>query len=230
MRQVIRQGGLVLIPVDSIPSDAGPVPHESGRLVLSQSEVTGYADVINNGSTHVTTVKHRADSPSAAATIDRAFSLANEAMFTIAMQCRRLSVRRTRRSRIHSALVADLQFLLIVLHRLRIAANVARKARGVSIDADIKKFDEALPHLKIMRDVGEHVDVYAVDSSKRHNKEVSRRAVQMGTWDGVTFSWLGRDLNIDTARAAAEALFFAVSKTRQAFIVGKLDLQAPTEL
>jgi len=169
----------------------------------------------------VTTVKQRADSPSAAATIDRAFNLANEAMFTIAMQCRRL---RCVEPEDHDFILrwwADLQFLLIVLHRLRIAANVARKARGVSIDADIKKFDEALPHLKIMRDVGEHVDVYAVDSSKRHNKEVSRRAVQMGTWDGVTFSWLGRDLNIDTARAAAEALFFAVSKTRQAFIVGK---------
>jgi len=45
----------------------------------------------------------------------------------------------------------------------------------------------------------------------------------------VTLSWLGRDLNIDTARAAAEALFFAVGKTRQAFIVGKRDLQAPNE-
>jgi hypothetical protein len=62
-----------------------------------------------------------------------------------------------------------------------------------------------------MRNVGEHIDDYAVDSPKRQHKEVRRQDLQVGTWDGTTYEWLGDSLNIDTAHEAAYALFVAVS-------------------
>jgi hypothetical protein len=103
-------------------------------------------------------------------------------------------------------------------NRLRLAALVAGKARGVKIGAALKNYDAALPFLKSMRDVREHIDVYAVDSSKRFNKDISRRRLQTGAWDGTTFSWaIGGALNIDRAHEAAELLFAAVRNERQKF-------------
>lgn len=57
-----------------------------------------------------------------------------------------------------------------------------------------------------MRNVGEHVDGYAVDAASRHENSVSRLQLQAGSWDGTVYSWLGESLNVDVALNAAEKL------------------------
>ena len=55
------------------------------------------------------------------------------------------------------------------------------------------------------------MDDYATDAG--NDKSIRRRMVQVGDWDGTTFSWI-RSLNIDEARLAAQALFVALQKER----------------
>lgn len=43
---VVRQGDVLLVPVDSIPDAAGPVARDAGRVVLAYGEVTGHAHAI----------------------------------------------------------------------------------------------------------------------------------------------------------------------------------------
>lgn len=42
MSHLIRQGDVLLVPVDSIPADARPVGRENGRVILARGEVTGH--------------------------------------------------------------------------------------------------------------------------------------------------------------------------------------------
>lgn len=46
MRQLIRQGDVLLIPVDAVPAETKPVAREQGRLILAHGEVTGHAHAI----------------------------------------------------------------------------------------------------------------------------------------------------------------------------------------
>lgn len=107
---------------------------------------------------------------------------------------------------------ADLQFLIVALVRLRAAAKTFQKASGAKIAEAIEAFDAALPKLRKMRDVAEHIDEYAIDSGRR--MDVSRCELAVGAWDGTTFSWMNSTLNIEKAQAAAEALFRALQTER----------------
>jgi hypothetical protein len=44
--RMIRQGDVLLVPVDSVPDAVVPVARENGRLVLAEGEMTGHAHVI----------------------------------------------------------------------------------------------------------------------------------------------------------------------------------------
>lgn len=46
MTEVIRQGDVLLVPVDEIPADAEPVRRSKGRLILAEGEVTGHHHAI----------------------------------------------------------------------------------------------------------------------------------------------------------------------------------------
>jgi hypothetical protein len=156
--------------------------------------------------------------PSSAVVRERASSLANEAMFTIDLQIRRLRSKEPEDDTFIFRWWADLQFLVVSLRRLRRAAELAAKADGASrlIKAAIKVFDEALPGLAVMRNVGEHIDAYAVDHPKRHHPEIQRGQLQVGHWDGETYTWLvdksGQplQLNVNEAKLAAEQLYAVV--------------------
>lgn len=43
---LLRQGDLLLIPIDEIPTGATPLPRERGRTVLAHGEVTGHHHAI----------------------------------------------------------------------------------------------------------------------------------------------------------------------------------------
>lgn len=157
------------------------------------------------------------DKPSAGAIVERAFSLANEAMFTVELQVRRLHSTEPEDDVFIFRPWADFRFLIVALVSLQNAARTFRKANGVSVDKALDAFDAALPNLRKLRDVAEHIDEYAVDSSKRFHKEIERRSIAVGGWDGRVFSWFGGALDVDQALEAARALFIAIRDEKNRF-------------
>jgi hypothetical protein len=150
------------------------------------------------------------DAPSDAAIMERAHSLASEAIHMVALQRRRLQSDEPEDEIFVFRRWADFQFLVVSLRRLRRAGVLAAKpeASRPAIEGAIGEFDEALPHLQRMRNVGEHVDEYAIE--KGHDRGVDRRSLQVGRFDSTTLEWLGGDLNADDALAAAERLYLAI--------------------
>ncbi len=165
--------------------------------------------------------------PSDEAVLERASSLANEAIHIVALQRRRLRSSEPEDDSFVFRYWADLQFFIISLRRLRRTAELANKVQAVSspLSAALKKFDDSVPALKIMRNVGEHIDDYALDDPKRHHKNINRQSLQVGTWDGTTFEWLDAKLNIDEAHDAAIDLYQAVQKAAKSYpsMESKLD-------
>ena len=162
--------------------------------------------------------------------MERALSFANEAIFTVALQRRRVQSNEPEDETFIMRWWADLQFFIVALRRLRRAAELARRVTVTkdSLDLAIRNFDSTLPQLNLMRNVGEHIDDYAVDSPKRRHKDIHRQALQVGTWDGTTYEWLGESLNVDAAYEAAYTLFAAISAAakmwRSGVYVGQQDL------
>ena len=156
----------------------------------------------------------KAHEPADAAILERAVSLATEAMHTVALQRRRVRSSEPEDEVFLLRYWADLQFLIVALRRLRRAAELAAKvpAAGVKINRAIATFDAALPMLQTMRNVGEHIDDYARDNKRRRDKEVTRYQLQVGEWDGTTHKWLDQSLNVDEAHAAALSLYSVVQK------------------
>lgn len=157
--------------------------------------------------------------PSDESTIERCSSLVNDAMYAVGLQYRRLHGTEPEDEKFIFRWWWDIQFLVIALYRLRRAAKICYSAYGVQLALQhaVKQFDESLPDLKQMRDIGEHMDEYAVDKQTRHNLSVNRRMLQSGSWDGTTFHWLTGSLNVDGALAAAIDLHKAVMNAKRAF-------------
>lgn len=159
------------------------------------------------------------DTPSDAATIERAHSLGNEAIHMIALQRRRLQSTEPEDETFVFRQWADFQFFIVSLRRLRQAALLAArpKASNAVIASAISEFDGSLPGLRKMRNVGEHVDEYAVERGR--DRSISRRALQTGTFDATTLEWLGERLDADDALAAAERLYGAIKDARSIYRV-----------
>lgn len=156
--------------------------------------------------------------PSGAATYERARRLANLAVWTIKLQRRRLRTAEPEDGEFLFRRWSDFQFLIVALARLRRAATLAASVPPIAtaMAEALKMFDEALPWLRVMRNVGEHIDEYAVDAEKRHHKQIRRGMLEVGFISETTFRWLGDDtegkeqqyeLNTDEAVAAAQHLF-----------------------
>jgi len=101
-----------------------------------------------------------------------------------------------------------LQFLVLALWRLRRAASIAKG--DSSIRDAIRGFDQGLPGLRVMRDIGEHIEAYAVDSPGRRYLDKTRGMIEMGEWRDPIYEWMGETLNVDEARSHAIDLFVAI--------------------
>jgi hypothetical protein len=143
--------------------------------------------------------------PSDLVILDRALTFAHEAFKAADVQLRRA---RTEEDASIGGIVQwwiDLQFFIVALRRLRRSAELAQRVqRGRVIKAAIERFDEALPKLELLRNVGEHIDDYSLDAGR--DPSVRWRQLQVGGWDKTTFEWLGIELNADEAMAAAKKL------------------------
>lgn len=160
-----------------------------------------------------------------AALLGRACRIANEAVHAVALQHRRLRSAEPEDNTFVMRWWADLQFLIVALRRLRRAGELAAHSPAATavIQDALKDFDQALPSLATMRNIGEHLDAYALDSPKRHDKSIDRRQLEVGSWDGTTLHWLVKqdgsdhELDIDVALSAAGRFYDALRRaTRSA--------------
>jgi hypothetical protein len=156
------------------------------------------------------------DHPSDTATLERAHGLANDAVRSVALQRRRLRSTEPEDDEFVMRWWADAQMLIVMLRRLRRAAELAAKVPSARtrMARALDQFDHALPSLRKMRDVGEHIDEYALDEGK--DRAISRRSLQVGQWDGTSLCWLGQSLNVDVAMQAAEDLYVSVRDAMRA--------------
>lgn len=145
--------------------------------------------------------------PDSAATYERARRLANQALWTVDLQHRRLNSVEPGDDKFIFRKWSDFHFLIVALTRLRRAAELAAKVPAIreQVHGALQIFDAALPHLKKMRDVAEHIDDYAVDTGK--DSEISRRSLEHGHSDGETWQWLGFELDVSEALSASISLF-----------------------
>lgn len=155
-----------------------------------------------------------ANGPSDAATYERARRLANLAMWTVALQRRRLKTDEPEDAEFLFRRWADFQFLIIALTRLRRAALLAAKVPALikAMQDALTNFDAALPKLKRMRDIAEHFDDYALE--KGRDSGVSRDSLEVGVIGNSVFQWLGHELNADAAVSAAHQLFNDVQQAQ----------------
>jgi len=146
----------------------------------------------------------------------RARRLCSEACFTVALQRRRLRSAEPEDNSFVFRWWADLQFLIVALRRLRRSAEIATRIPEFSVEVKvaIEEFDKSLPGLTKMRNVGEHVDAYAVNDPKRRDVSVDSGQLQVGFFDGTVYTWLGQSLNIDNALQAAEKLCVRIKQLK----------------
>ena len=150
--------------------------------------------------------------PSRAATYERARRLANLSVWTIALQRRRIETSEPEDKNFLYRRWADFDFLVVALTRLRRAAMLAATISELQsqLSQAIASFDAAVPGLKRLRDVAEHIDDYALDQGRQ--RTVARRELEVSALDveKKTLIWLGHSLNADTALEAAQTLFKAI--------------------
>lgn len=145
-----------------------------------------------------------------AATYERARRLGNLALWTVDLQHRRINSVEPEDDKFVLRRWSDFHFLIVALTRLRRAAQLASKVPQIRPEMEIalRKFDAALPHLKKMRDVAEHIDDYALDSGK--DRSISRKSLEVGSSDDETWTWLGFEIDTDKALSIAADLFDAI--------------------
>ncbi|MCH8833046.1 MAG: hypothetical protein IIA81_02000 [Thaumarchaeota archaeon] len=152
------------------------------------------------------------------AILERSFSFCNEAMHTISLQVRRLQTTEPEDSKFLHRKWADLRFLILSLDRLDKAVGIARNVKRIS--SEVKKaqdkFQKSVPFLRKLRNVGEHFDSYSMDKGYL---KISRRALQVGTWndDGTYFKWLDEEINVIESEKAAIELFKTIRNIKNNF-------------
>jgi hypothetical protein len=102
--------------------------------------------------------------------------------------------------------------LIVALTRLRRAAQLAAgiPELNATVAVALVQFDNALPGLKAMRDVAEHIDEYAIDQGRK--KSVARQSLEVSALDdeGPTLNWLGNKLNALEAIDGSRTLFAVI--------------------
>ena len=132
-------------------------------------------------------------------------SLANIAVWSVILQVKRLETSDTENSDFVQQPLADFHFLISALTRLRNAAELISKVAPLS--SAIEKFDTALPDLKNIRNILEHIDDYRLGDG--HNKNVKITDLQTYCF-GETIEWLGYKLNLNDAKKSSEVLFESI--------------------
>ena len=100
----------------------------------------------------------------------------------------------------------DMQFFVVSLQRLRTAAQLMSRVAPYKEDvlAALRQFNEDVPDIAFLRNVGEHIDDYSLDQGMDPSVEPPSQAV--GKYDGTTYHWLDRELDAEQALASSREL------------------------
>jgi hypothetical protein len=147
--------------------------------------------------------------------IDRATRLANDYIMAVDIQLRRIRTADETVDDWPYVVWLDFQFLIVALARLRRAAVIARSVSVIKdhMQTALTAFDRAIPNIRDMRNVAEHIDEYAQDSPARR-LSIDRRQLEVGAWDDNQFTWLGWTINYNHTLVAATQLYGAIRKSR----------------
>lgn len=159
--------------------------------------------------------------PTNAAVLQQAARLGNDAMMAIRMQLDRIEAGPSQLGEDgYWAVFIDVDFLIAALWRMRQAGMLAKSRIGrwwTPLDA----FDRALPDLRLMRDVSQHIAEYGIDGdgrkaiNPRTRKPLGRRALEVKSL-GDTFGWLGGELDLTASETASMTLLNAIRTERDA--------------
>ena len=140
-------------------------------------------------------------------------------LWTIDLQCRRLRSSEPEDSTFVFRRWADFDFLIVALTRLRRAATLAASLPEIqqSLSTALNEFNLALPQLKRLRDVAEHIDDYAIDEGRK--RFIRRQSLEISSLseDGSTLNWLSVRLNSYEALEASQKLFEVIKAASSAF-------------
>ena len=153
--------------------------------------------------------------PSEEATYDRAIRLANYWLYSISLQHRRIKSVEPEDKNFVFREWADYDFLIVALTRFRRAVKIPTGVISIKqeLEKAIEEFDKALPDLKTMRDLAEHIDDYAVDQGR--NQKISRKMLEVSTLNDTELNWLGSKLDVDEALKASEKLYEVLKEIQQ---------------
>lgn len=155
-------------------------------------------------------------------TYERARRLANFSLWSIHIQCRRLRSSEPEDVTFAVRKWVDFHFLIVGLTRLRRVADLAARIPAIrhQLSTALQEFDNALPQLRKLRNVAEHIDEYANDQGR--DLSIDRRSLEVSSlsMDGATLEWLGYKLNCDEALCVSKTLFTAIKEASAAFSQG----------
>ena len=210
----------------------------SGLNIKPGALAASYPAWIGGSSSHMTSsrtsmrnqtsTRNQSGIPSHAATYERARRLANLAVWTVALQKRRLKTDEPEDADFLFRRWADFQFLIVALTRLRRAASLAAKVPTLAapLQAALVTFDTSLPMLKRMRDIAEHIDDYALDRGR--DRAITRASLEVGVIGDSTFEWLGQRLDSNIALSAAHQLFKEIQQAQSLLVSERGENERPT--
>lgn len=157
--------------------------------------------------------------PTSAATYERARRLANVSIWAIELQCRRLELSEPEDAIFIFRKWTAFDFLIVALTRLRRAAVLAVRVPQVqeAVSVALQEFDAALPGLKKLRDIAEHIDEYAVGRGRQRSVKRQELEVSQMSTDPPVLVWLGHELNARDALHAGQKLFRSIQEAAAAF-------------
>ena len=161
--------------------------------------------------------------PTASGILVRAARIANEAGIGVMMQLDRIQLGQgSRDADALQRVPIDIEFLIASLWKMRLAGKLAESVIGRAWPA-LHEFDAALPDLKLMRDVVQHIDEYGQDGVRRRHvspgtgQRIGRRWLHTMSLGEQTFGWLGGTLSYERARTASLELLSAIRTARDGF-------------
>jgi|GEM_PF-1613127 hypothetical protein len=165
---------------------------------------------------------HDAHPPTTLAILERAVRLGSDSLWGMGVQIRRVRGSEPEDDEWWARTWMDLQFLIVVLWRMRQSGVLALSAGTDTerLQEALAHFDTQLPDLKRMRDVAQHFDEYAVDGpGRRHARpgrsdKVGRRMLEVGSWDSSQFRWLDGSINFAIADRASRELYSIIVTVR----------------
>ncbi len=153
-------------------------------------------------------------------------SCANRAVWTIALQIRRLGEPMDREFVLRP--ISDAEWLIVSLDRLLQVARQINRITGGGQSAAIAAYEQALPNLRTARNIIAHLDEYLRGDGRE--KSISVGSLSTHTLGPSALVFGGLEFDLDAAQLVADQLFAAIQdKPPESFQRAKAAYQAAAQ-